>query len=457
MSFSAETKNELTRIDSDIQAVNLAELAGIVRLSGSIQIAGFKKMNLKIITELNSIARKVFKLLKHDFNINTTIAVNKNQMLKRNNSYVLTELNSIARKVFKLLKHDFNINTTIAVNKNQMLKRNNSYVLTVKSDMGAEKLLKELGVLEKGEGFFPKNDIAEELIATDEQKRAFIRGAFLGGGSAEKLLKELGVLEKGEGFFPKNDIAEELIATDEQKRAFIRGAFLGGGSISDPEKNYHLEFVTNNLEFAQSLYHLEFVTNNLEFAQSLRDLINSFDFNSKIVARKNNYVVYIKESEQISDLLSLIGAHNALLKLQNVKIVKEMRNNVNRIVNCETANLTKAVNAAVLLKLQNVKIVKEMRNNVNRIVNCETANLTKAVNAAVKQVENIRIIEETIGIKKLPENLQQIALLRVENEELTLKELGEMLTPPVGKSGVNYRLKRIQEIADNLREKYNIE
>lgn len=318
MSFSAETKNELTRIDSDNQAVNLAELAGIVRLSGSIQIAGFKKMNLKIITELNSIARKVFKLLKHDFNINTTIAVNKNQMLKRNNSYVLT----------------------------------------VKSDMGAEKLLKELGVLEKGDGFFPKNDIAEELIATEEQKRAF-----------------------------------------------IRGAFLGGGSISDPEKNYHLEFVTNNMEFAESL----------------RDLINSFDFNSKIVARKNNYVVYIKESEQISDLLSLIGAHSALLKLQNVKIVKEMRN------------------------------------NVNRIVNCETANLTKAVNAAVKQVENIRIIEETIGIKKLPENLQQIALLRVENEELTLKELGEMLTPPVGKSGVNYRLKRIQEIADNLREKYNIE
>ena len=222
---------------------------------------------------------------------------------------------------------------------------------------------------------------------------------------AEKLLKELGVLEKGDGFFPKNDIAEELIATEEQKRAFIRGAFLGGGSISDPEKNYHLEFVTNNMEFAESL----------------RDLINSFDFNSKIVARKNNYVVYIKESEQISDLLSLIGAHSALLKLQNVKIVKEMRN------------------------------------NVNRIVNCETANLTKAVNAAVKQVENIRIIEETIGIKKLPENLQQIALLRVENEELTLKELGEMLNPPVGKSGVNYRLKRIQEIADNLREKYNIE
>lgn len=318
MSFSTETKNELTRIKNESESVGVSELAGIVRLSGSMQISGFRKLNLKITTELNSIARKVFKLLKYNFDINTVITVNKNQMLKRNNSYVLT----------------------------------------VKSEMGAEKLLKELGILEKGEGFFPKSEISKELIETEEQKRAF-----------------------------------------------IRGAFLGGGSISDPEKNYHLEFVTNNNEFAESL----------------KDLINSFGFNSKIVQRKNNHVVYIKESEQISDLLNLMGAYNALLKLQNVKVVKEMRN------------------------------------NVNRIVNCETANLTKAVNAAVKQVDNIRVIEKTIGIKNLPENLQQIALIRIENEELTLKELGEMLNPPIGKSGVNHRLRKIQEIADDLREKHNIE
>ena len=318
MSFSTEAKNELTRIDSDSYEVNLAELAGIIRLSGSMQITGFRKMNIKIVTELNSIARKVFKLLKHNFNINTTITVNKNQMLKRNNSYVLM----------------------------------------VKSEMGAEQLLKKVGVLENTEGFFPKAEISEELIRTVEQKKAF-----------------------------------------------IRGAFLGGGSISDPEKHYHLEFVTNNYEFAESL----------------KQLINSFGFNSKIVARKNNYVIYLKESEQISDLLSLMGANSALFKLQNIKIVKEMRN------------------------------------NVNRIVNCETANLTKAANAAVRQVDNIRVIEETIGIKSLPENLQQIALLRVENEELTLKELGEMLNPPIGKSGVNHRLRKIQDIAEDLRKKHNIE
>ena len=183
------------------------------------------------------------------------------------------------------------------------------------------------------------------------------------------------------------------------KKAYLRGAFLGGGSISDPEKNYHMEFVTNNEDYANSL----------------RDLINSFGLNSKIVARKNSFVVYLKESEQISDLLSMIGAYQALLSLQSTKIVKEMRN------------------------------------NVNRIVNCETANLSKTVNAAVRQVENIKLIHNKIGISSLPENLQEIALLRVENEDMSLKELGEMLNPPISKSGVNHRLKKIEQIANDLK------
>ncbi|WP_199533659.1 DNA-binding protein WhiA [Romboutsia maritimum] len=314
MSFSTETKNELSRVISEEHCCNVTELAAIVRLAGSIQIVGYKKINLKITTELNSIARKVFKLLKQNFNINTTISVNKNQMLKRNNSYVLM----------------------------------------VTSEMGAEKLLKELGIVAPGESFYTINKV------------------------------------------PTN-----LIKHEECKRAFIRGAFLGGGSISDPEKNYHMEFVTNNEDFANSL----------------KDLINSLGFNCKIVSRKNNYVVYIKESEQISDLLSIIGAHNALFSLQNTKIVKEMRN------------------------------------NVNRIVNCETANLSKTVNAAVRQVENIRLIQGTIGISSLPENLQEIARIRIEYEDMSLKELGEMLNPPIGKSGVNHRLRKIEEIASDLKGK----
>ena len=291
MSFSAETKNELARVISNDDYCNMTELAAIVRLAGSIQIAGYRKLNLKITTELNSVARKVFKLLKQNFGINTTISVNKNQMLKRNNSYVLI----------------------------------------VTSEMGSENLLQN-----------------EECI-----------------------------------------------------RSFIRGAFIGGGSISDPGKNYHMEFVTNNEDFAKSL----------------KDLINKLGFNCKVVSRKNNFVVYLKESEQISDLLSIIGAHNALLSLQNTKIVKAMRN------------------------------------NVNRIVNCETANLSKTVNASVRQIENIKLIQDTIGISSLPENLQEIARIRLECEDMTLKELGEMLEPPIGKSGVNHRLRKIEEIANDLRSK----
>lgn len=314
MSFSTETKNELARVMSESLCCKKAELSGIAKLAGSIQIVGYKKMNLKISTELNSVARKVFKILKSDFNINTNIVVNKNQVLKRNNSYVLT----------------------------------------VKSDMGSEALMKTLGLLDKYEDFLPCH-IVPSWVYEDE----------------------------------------------ECKKAFIRGAFLGGGSISDPEKNYHMEFVASNEEFAESLM----------------NLINSLGFNSKIVCRKNSYVVYLKESEQISDLLSLIGGFQALLSLQNTKILKQMRN------------------------------------DVNRIVNCETANLSKTVNAAVRQVENIRLIEEKMGIKKLPQSLQQIALLRVENEDLTLKELGELINPPISKSGVNHRLKKLEEIANELREK----
>jgi len=131
--------------------------------------------------------------------------------------------------------------------------------------------------------------------------------------------------------------------------------------------------------------------------------------------RKNRYVVYLKEGENIVDLLNIIGAHSSLLNLENVRIYKEMRN------------------------------------NVNRLVNCETANLSKTVNASVRQVECIKLIRDTIGLKKLPPNLRQVAEVRLNNPDASLKELGEMLDPPIGKSGVNHRLRRIEEFADELR------
>ena len=184
------------------------------------------------------------------------------------------------------------------------------------------------------------------------------------------------------------------------RRAFIRGAFLAAGSVSDPEKSYHFEIVCAAPEKARQL----------------QELLASYDVDAKTVLRKRHYVVYIKEGSQIVELLALMGAHISLMQLENVRIVKEMRN------------------------------------SVNRKVNCETANLNKTVSAAVRQAEDIRYIQERIGLDKLPVDLEETARLRLEHTEASLKELGDMLCPKVGKSGVNHRLRKLSQIADDLRE-----
>ena len=184
------------------------------------------------------------------------------------------------------------------------------------------------------------------------------------------------------------------------RRAFIRGAFLAVGSVSDPEKSYHFEIVCAAPEKARQL----------------QELLASYDVDAKTVLRKRHYVVYIKEGSQIVELLALMGAHISLMQLENVRIVKEMRN------------------------------------SVNRKVNCETANLNKTVSAAVRQAEDIRYIQERIGLDKLPVDLEETARLRLEHTEASLKELGDMLCPKVGKSGVNHRLRKLSQIADDLRE-----
>ncbi|WP_031367995.1 DNA-binding protein WhiA, partial [Clostridium botulinum] len=217
----------------------------------------------------------------------------------------------------------------------------------------------------------------------------------------KSLLKEVGIIKETINVFSLDyNIPKSIIECDECRRAYIRGAFLGGGSISNPEKTYHLEFVTHNEEYAKDL----------------SNLINSYNLNSKVIKRKNSYIIYLKEGEQIVDLLNIIGAH------------------------------------ASLLELENVRIMKEMRNNVNRLVNCETANLSKTVNAAVRQVESIKFIEREIGLGRLPKNLRDVAELRIKYPDESLRELGKMLNPPVGKSGVNHRLRRIEKIADELKQ-----
>ncbi len=183
------------------------------------------------------------------------------------------------------------------------------------------------------------------------------------------------------------------------QRAFLRGAFLSIGSVSAPEKGYHLELVCTDEEKANQL----------------REIMLNFEIESKIVKRKKYFVVYMKEGKAIVELLNVMEAHIALMNLENLRILKEVRN------------------------------------TVNRRVNCEAANISKTVEAAGKQIEDILLIKEKIGFNNLPANLKQIAEVRLENPEMPLKELGEELEPPVGKSGVNHRLRKLSEIAKTLR------
>lgn len=183
------------------------------------------------------------------------------------------------------------------------------------------------------------------------------------------------------------------------KRAFLRGAFLASGSVSNPQKSYHFEISEQEKERAEQL-----VT-----------LIRSFEVDAKPILRKNYHVVYVKEGAQVAELLNIMEAHVALMEFENVRIVKDVRN------------------------------------SVNRQVNCETANLNKTVNAARKQYEDILLIRDSVGLHVLSENLEAVALLRLEYPEASLIELGEMLNPKLGKSGVNHRLKKISEYAESLR------
>ncbi|MDY5484943.1 MAG: DNA-binding protein WhiA [Clostridium sp.] len=265
-----------------------------------------------------------------------------------------TENVAVARKYFTLLKKAFNIRTDISIRRNAFLKKNRTYSVMIRKHEDAVRVLK-----------------------------------------AAKLVDEHG--EIGENLSVVRNL---VIQNPCCRRAFIRGAFLAAGSISDPEKFYHFEIACTSMEKAKQL----------------QEVISTFSIDAKIVVRKKYYVVYIKEGSQIVELLGLMEANVALMNLENIRILKEMRN------------------------------------SVNRQVNCETANINKTVSAAVKQLGDITYIRDTVGLDYLPEALAEIARIRLEMPDATLKELGESLNPPVGKSGVNHRLRKISTIAETLRE-----
>lgn len=308
MSFASETKKELTQVDADDKSLK-AEVSALIRMNGSLSFAN-RQLSLDVQTENAAIARRIYTIVK------------------------------------KLYPY----NVELLVRKKMRLKKNNVYICRVRD--GARELLADLHIVS---GTFEIN----------------------------------------------NTIEKSLIRKTTHKRAYLRGAFLAGGSVNNPETSaYHLE--------VHSLYK--------EHGEALAALMNEFELNAKTIERKKGFVTYLKEAEKISDFLSLVGAHQAMMKFEDVRIVRDMRN------------------------------------SVNRIVNCETANLNKTIGAALRQVDNIRFIENSIGLDQLPEKLREIARLRVEYQDVTLKELGEMVsTGVVSKSGVNHRLRKIDEIADGLR------
>jgi DNA-binding protein WhiA len=308
MSFAAETKKELTLIESSA-CCEITELSALIRMNGAVQISS-QKVVLDISTENAAIARRIYSLIKKTFSIHTELLVRKKMRLKKNNVYIVRIPNQVQEVLSKL------------------------YIVS-------------------------------------------------------------------EGFQFATRINKTLIKNNCCKRAYLRGAFLAGGSVNNPEG---------------SSYHLEIASMYEEHCQSLVQLANRFHLNARCIERKKGFVFYIKEGEKIIEFLSLIGAHQALLRFEDVRIMKDMRN------------------------------------SVNRIVNCETANLNKTIGAAVRQLDNIRLIQRELGLENLPEKLRVVAEIRLLHPDVNLQEVGDLLHGAVSKSGVNHRLRKIDEIADKLRK-----
>lgn len=313
MSFSSDTKKELAHVKPQKKCCMLAEIAGFMRMCGSIHLAGGGKFNIVMTTEHPAAARHYKTLIKEYFGIDAELAVGQGNGLKKGRSYLLS--------------------------------------------IGPENL-------------------------------------------SEQILRETGILMVKEGMnYISDGIYDGLIRTKCCRKACLRGIFLASGTITDPEKSYHLEFNCGS----QIL------------AGDVKKLINSFvDLHAKISARKKNYAVYVKEAEQIIDILAIMGAHSQIFAFEDVRITKEIRN------------------------------------KANRINNCDNANIDKTLKAAEKQLSWIRRIEAEKGLDFLPDKLRQAAVLRLENPEATLQELADMMDPPMKKSGLNNRFRKIEELAGKL-------
>lgn len=313
MSFASEVKNELARIEPEKKCCMLAEIAGFLRVAGSIGLAGGGKFKIVITTENPAIVRHYKKLIQEYFGVETTFGIGESDFSGRQKTY--------------------NIN--------------------IDAENRSEQILRETGILLVREG---NNYISDGIY-------------------------------------------QGLVKSKCCKRAYLRGVFMGSGTMSNPEKSYHLEFVC----------HTE------AFAADLKKMINSFqDLEARQYKRGNHYIVYMKKADYIGDTLGIMGADSHSLKIENTWVDKSMRN------------------------------------KVNRMANCDNANVDKIVEAAMKQVEAIKKIRDVKGLNWLPEKLRETAELRLENPDISLAALGELCSPPLKKSGINGRLRKIEELAEKL-------
>lgn len=215
--------------------------------------------------------------------------------------------------------------------------------------------------------------------------------------NVKEVLEILGIYD---GAFINADVSPEIMNNEQKKRSYLRGAFLAAGSVNNPEANS---------------YHLEIYSNYESHNEDICTMMNDFNLNARTISRRNGYITYIKEAEKIADFLAVIGANRAMLKFEDIRIVRDMRN------------------------------------SVNRLVNCENANLNKVVEAANRQREAIELIIEKQGLDSLPEKLRIMAQFRLENPDLGMKEIGELIPGgPISKSGVNHRLRKLVQISEEL-------
>lgn len=304
MSFTAEVKDELSRVDPKRACCSKAELAALVRIEGSLHISGPSRYRLEIATETAPVARTAIKLLHGIYGLKTELTVRRSVLHKTNN-----------------------------------------YLITVPTQPKLTEALGELGIL------------GDAGLATG--------------------------------------IDTALVKRDCCAIAYLRGAFLGGGFVADPHGDFHFELTAGSEQLAEDLV----------------ALMRRFDIDARVARRRGTYAVYLKGAEPIVTFLALVGAHRALLRTEDVRIIKSMRN------------------------------------DVNRLVNAEIANQAKTTEAAMEQVEAIRLLAVTRGLDSLPPALQQLAELRLEHPDVSLRELGELADPPLSKSAVYHRVRRIEQLA----------